>query len=129
MESSDQSKVYYMFSDCSLHQNQKGTRATLAVEENNGEVRYGVAICQPNDNFNREVGREIALKRLKSGFGVTKLGESYFSNFKNERDAILAFSGTIIKSFENNPKKWWSKVDNFTKADKVIKAALSRLGV
>lgn len=115
MESSDQKKVYYMFSDCKQHQCKCGTRATIAVEKNNDEINYGIAICQPTDNFSRTLGREIALKRLNDGFDKVKLPESFYKRYESEKDAILEFTKNIIASFEKNPKKWWHKVDFFTK--------------
>ena len=56
----EDNKAFFFYSD----ENEQGFRAAVAgVIGESGNAKIGVAICSPNDHFNRKVGRGIAKNR------------------------------------------------------------------
>lgn len=46
---------------------------TICLVINDTEIRVGMALCNPNDNFSRVVGRELSYERaLKNPFEINK---------------------------------------------------------
>ena len=69
--------------------NEKGQRRSIAGKIENNELKIGVSICGPKDQFNRKLGRKIAEGRAnKSPFKVITLSsdedarEVFYSSLK-----------------------------------------------
>ena len=56
---------------------------TLAFKEDNGVFKYAMAMCGPNDNFNKAYGRAKAGGRLNS--------PRYCAEFAGTRDEFLDY--------------------------------------
>lgn len=57
-------------------------RATVAARlvksvEGFQTFEYGVSICSKEDNFNKKVGRDLALISLEAGYGKTPFAQHY----------------------------------------------------
>jgi hypothetical protein len=48
-----------------------GHRAAIALKRVGDSIMWGVSICGAGDNFEKKVGRDLALDRLVNGFGRT----------------------------------------------------------
>lgn len=108
-----------------------GERATVAarlIEEEDGtkKFEYGVAICNAEDNFNKQIGRVLALNRLNKGFGSTVYNEYYkdlaeyfaedsgYANDGTER-VTIQFVNDLANSVFKKIEKYKRKLANLEK--------------
>lgn len=50
----------------------KVTGHTICIALRDGEMYEGVTLCSPEDNFNRKIGRQIALSRALEAYEKVK---------------------------------------------------------
>lgn len=94
-----------------------GQRAAIAVQLNNGVIKYGVCICDEQDPFNKEFGRSLAEIRMNAGFGEVPLIN--FKQFPEKaEDLILNFLNNLRDSVYRDFGKYERKVNKFNKSQK-----------
>lgn len=89
-----------------------GHRATIAVVRIKDGLLWGLAICSHRDNFCKQTGREIALDRLRDGFGIVP-NNGYFERFDSEGDMLLDFSVNVAQSVQKNWGKYKMRIAAF----------------
>ena len=108
-------------------------RATVAVRLNltsEGPMfEYGVSICSKEDNFNKQVGRDLALISLEAGYGKTPFAKhyqdiaDYYHEQNSENDgterATIRFVNDLSNSVFLKLDKHRRKVGEFNKKYKV----------
>jgi glyceraldehyde-3-phosphate dehydrogenase/erythrose-4-phosphate dehydrogenase len=62
-----------------------------------GDIKLGMSVCSTKDSFNKKIGRELAISRLKTtAFRVTRVSKSILDNGKISTKIILEATGFYI---------------------------------
>ncbi len=128
-------------------------RSAVAVLFEDGQVKYGISLCGPADNFKRTLDRLTAEARCEAGFGLFFVTPDFIDNkvasyVKNKLDAetgelteelraaieakiiknyCIELANSFIEKIEDNYSKYVKKVSEFNKLHPEVKAATDKL--
>jgi hypothetical protein len=84
-------------------------RATVAVKKVGDEFHYGIAICNPDDQFERTKGRVIAEQRANEGFA--KVDATWFPKEGEDwEQSIIRFANGLVESAAIKPERFKRKI-------------------
>lgn len=110
-------KIYYFHTDFETKYWIGGYRVSLAFKATEFGLKYGMAICNPSDNFSRKKGRELALNRLDRNFGFivsTKI-DKLKNRYPNIDDLVIYMGLNMRDAVENKINKFKTAIAEFEK--------------
>ena len=96
-------------------------RKTIAIAHCHGKVVRGVAVCSEDDEFNPEIGEEIAIARCN--FKIAKMKRNYLRDKSYEYIELIK---KLEKCMSKIDKKYGEAFTNFVKADNHLISVLKK---
>ena len=80
-----------------IHTKRNGKREIVAVSSYAGKTVKAKAVCNPDDNYNEEIGKEIARLRC-----AIKIDEKRAKRAKKEKDTLFKAEAELAKKLLKN---------------------------
>lgn len=96
-------------------------KKTIAIAHCHGKVVRGVAVCSEKDEFNPEIGEEIAIARCN--FKIAKMKRNYFRDKSYEYIELI---NKLERCMSKIDEKYDEAYDNFIDADNYLISVLKK---
>lgn len=96
-------------------------KKTIAIAHCHGKVVRGVAVCSEQDEFNPEIGEEVAIARCN--FKIAKMKRNYF---RDEYCAYVEIINQLQERINKISAKYGETYDNFIEAGNYLESVLNK---